>query len=646
MLVVVLNYRKDIDGLRGLSVLLVVFYHCGFSFFSGGFVGVDVFFVISGYLITTIVFTEVVNDKFTFVDFYKRRVIRLLPALNVMLLLVLIFGFFFYTNKSFDVLGKEVAFSALGLANILFAQGANYFASDVAHKPLIHLWSLGVEEQFYVVWPFIILAVYKFTRSFNYLAFICLIMFGCSLIASEVSLADDAVKTYFYPQYRAFELLIGAGLGLALFKSEKLFLFQYRNYLSIFGLFLIFYSSILLSKNTTFPGISALIPCFGALLLITYSKDSIVGRVLSNNILFFLGLVSYPLYLYHQPFLSFIHYFDKDLSSVSVFILVMSLALPLSWVTYRYIENPVRRLKNKSDSLSKFIPILLVVSTLVISFLGLFIAKKQGLEWRFKLLNSFSYEVSSKSESSFHSNFSRGIHQSDSKDILFIGDSVLQHYIVPISKSLNIPLNKVSSVTRGGCVLLKGVDFLDKFSDVSCSSLRESLYQDTKVYDRVVISQSWLSYDESLLNVPKGEGTYKYSLEKWQSYLLATIKHFSDRGAEVIIIADHPSISGTAPLQPDVFLDKTSYINNLEGLNVTNHQDMLENDKYFRSQFSEYTLLLYPVDIWCEDNCILHDGYWSFFSDSQHITVASTDFLLLRLGSIFSKQNISSKENN
>jgi peptidoglycan/LPS O-acetylase OafA/YrhL len=637
------EYRRDIDGLRGLSVLLVILYHSGFTFFSGGFVGVDVFFVISGYLITTIVFSELDNNTFTFSNFYRRRATRLLPALNVMLLLVLIFGFFFYTNKSFDILGKEITFSALGLANILFAQGVDYFASADAYKPLTHLWSLGVEEQFYVIWPLILLLSYKFSKNISFLIFICFILFISSLFASEVNLQHDAVKTYFYPQYRMFELLIGAGLGLVLFKTEKLLLANYRAPLAVLGLFLILYSSVFFSKNTGFPGFYALLPCFGALLIILYSKGSIVERVLSRQFFLSLGLISYPLYLYHQPIISFIYFFKKNLPPGLIFISVMLIATPLSWFTFLYLEKPIRSLNNRDGKLSKYIPVLLIIITLTISASGLYIAKNQGLEWRFKLLNPFSYEVSKKSASSFHTSFSRGIHRSDKGDILFFGDSVLQNYVLPMSKSLDIPLSNVSTITRGGCVLLKGVEFLDKFSDVSCDSLREELYSDTKVYSRVVISQSWLGYDESLLNVPTQKGD-KYTLEKWNSYLLSTIKHFSDLGSEVIVIADHPSVTGTGSLQPSIFLDQNSYVHNLKGVKITNYSDMLENDKYFRDQYSSFSFLIYPVDIWCRDSCVAHDDSWSFFSDSKHITVASNEFAVKRLKSIFLKENSSLQE--
>ena len=168
-----MSYRPDIDGLRALAVIAVIVFHSGFELFSGGYVGVDIFFVISGYLITGMVFDEVKSGSFTYANFYKRRIARLGPALAITLATVSCLGFFFYDNKAFDNLGKEIFFSAAGAANILFAQGINYFAQESTVRPLIHLWSLGVEEQFYLVWPttLVLLGALKLRRLLVFVLF-------------------------------------------------------------------------------------------------------------------------------------------------------------------------------------------------------------------------------------------------------------------------------------------------------------------------------------------------------------------------------------------------------------------------------------------------------------------------------------------
>ncbi|MGF2735343.1 acyltransferase family protein [Marinobacter sp. DUT-1] len=198
-------YRPDIDGLRALAVLPVVLFHVDATLMPGGFVGVDVFFVISGFLITALLLSEMEGQRFSFAEFYKRRVARLLPALSVTLLMVVVFGFFFYGSRQFDSLGKDIFFSAFGAANLHFAQGVNYFAQDAAYQPLIHLWSLGVEEQFYVVWPVVMLAVYKLSK--NLLVPVTLLLFALSFTLSIQGVSQDYLAGYFWPHYRAFELL-------------------------------------------------------------------------------------------------------------------------------------------------------------------------------------------------------------------------------------------------------------------------------------------------------------------------------------------------------------------------------------------------------------------------------------------------------
>lgn len=199
-----LKYRGDIDGLRAISCLAVMLFHAKFAWLGGGYVGVDVFFVISGYLTTSIVFNQVKTGKFNLLRFYQKRAARLLPALILMFVGTAIFGFLFYDNRTLDNFGQQVVYGAFGAANILFAQGDNYFVSDEALTPLIHLWSLGVEEQFYLVWP-LVLAAIAWLNVELILGF-ALVLFTTSLTMSAAAVETLPIQAYFYTHYRAFEI--------------------------------------------------------------------------------------------------------------------------------------------------------------------------------------------------------------------------------------------------------------------------------------------------------------------------------------------------------------------------------------------------------------------------------------------------------
>jgi peptidoglycan/LPS O-acetylase OafA/YrhL len=625
------EYRKDIDGLRAIAVLLVIFFHSGITIFSGGFVGVDVFFVISGYLITTLISNEIRTKQFTFRDFYKRRALRLLPSLNITLLLVLIFGFVFYNNNAFDKLGKEIFYSSLGLANILFAQGVDYFANDDAYRPLIHLWSLGVEEQFYIFWPFILIFLLKFN---NPIVIKCtLLLFLGSIVLSEYAISSGSITSYYYLQFRAFELLTGAIVAL----SSKCIGTKNNNFFSVIGAGLIIIPMLLFNNETHFPGVNALFPCIGAGLIIYYFEGTALSKLLGNKLLVYIGLISYPLYLFHQPLISFMSYFELVLSPWETAISVLAICVPLSWIIYRFVEQPIRKAARASTTKSKlwvsglvaFIPFFVIV--------GAIVAKEGGLPWRFKVLNEFAYELSQKNKSPFHEQYKRGfqVDRSGNGEVLFIGDSVLQNYIVPLSHSI-FNGKEVDIVSRGGCILLNEVEFKDSFSDISCDGLREQLYSINTFYDTIVISQSWALYDGDILNAIINT-TNDYNLEKWHSFLAATIAHFKPYANNIIIIGAHPSIHGTLALQPNIFLTKEEYQLGLDKLHIENLVYLNQSRDFF-DEFGqdEKVSVIHPYDLWCQPTCITHDGTWAYFIDSQHVSSASTDFLKYQLDIYYS----------
>ena len=635
-----MEYRSDIDGLRAIAVMSVIAFHTGISALSGGYIGVDVFFVISGYLITTLIYKEIRADTFTFKNFYKRRAARLLPALTLTLLIVLIFGFVFYSNKAFDILGKELFYSSFGAANILFAQGINYFATDAAYQPLIHLWSLGVEEQFYIVWPLILLMVFRFSSKL--IIPVTCVFFLVSLALSIIAVSEGLPRGYFLLHYRAFELLVGVITALLLQRTTRTTLSNFtKQVLTYIGLLLIVLPMILLDKQTNFPGINALWPCLGAALIIAFPNHGLVTRILSNKVFVFVGLVSYPLYLFHQPIISFFHFFNVQFSSTKLFLIVTVISLSASWITYKYVEIPIRKLAQSPMRTSSFVALAGLCATIpFLAIVGLVITKSSNLDARYTYFNPFALEVDQAHVATFRKNFERGYEVSTTAHsrALFVGDSTLQQYALPIKLALELDKEQIDTVTRGSCVLLKGTEFIDEISGISCNEIRDKLYKSKKTYDYVVISQGWdfSAYNSSVQNFSTNTSDY----ERWSKLLTTTVEHFLNFADKVIIIGAHLSVEGTHKVQPSIISSRESFLSNLKTLKVINHQRMEESRQFFAKYHkNENIMFLEPKRIFCTKKCVLSDDQWSYFYDDLHITSASTEFVKSRIIELMNIEN-------
>ncbi|HEN3589410.1 TPA: acyltransferase, partial [Yersinia enterocolitica] len=276
-----MKYRSDIDGLRGLAVIVVLLFHAGFSV-SGGFIGVDIFFVISGFLITGILLNAAEKNKLSVIDFYKRRIIRLYPALCLTLILTLVAGFLIFDPNLFSELAKSSLFAVASISNIYFRLDGGYFGLSSDLKPLLHTWSLGVEQQFYIIWPFVILIGMHFGRRFLFV--LLLIITLASLALSQHYVSMSSAGSYFYMPMRMFELSLG---GLLSFSKSKNSNETASDIFCAFGIFLIIYSAMKFSDITPFPGINALIPCAGAMLCIYYGNARYLGKILNNRVMVF-----------------------------------------------------------------------------------------------------------------------------------------------------------------------------------------------------------------------------------------------------------------------------------------------------------------------------------------------------------------------
>lgn len=342
------KYRPDVDGLRAIAVLSVVGFHAFPEWIRGGFIGVDIFFVISGFLISSIIFNSLHQSSFSFTEFYSRRITRIFPALILVLVFSFILGWHVLLADEFKQLGKQIAGGAAFISNFILWRESGYFDNTAETKPLLHLWSLGIEEQFYFVWPLLLWAAFKFR--FNLMA-MALSIAGISFLLNVLNITKDPVATFYAPQTRFWELMIGALLSQFVpafqnwsfnLKSQKL-RDLFANGPSITGLVLILIGFFYLQPSSLFPGWWALLPTLGAALILMSNKSSWVNRVaLSHPLMVWFGVISYPLYLWHWPLLAYARILEGGLPSAVVRVGLILFAVFLAWLTYRFIERPIR----------------------------------------------------------------------------------------------------------------------------------------------------------------------------------------------------------------------------------------------------------------------------------------------------------------
>jgi peptidoglycan/LPS O-acetylase OafA/YrhL len=339
------NYRPEIDGLRAIAVVPVIFFHAGFESFSGGFVGVDVFFVISGYLITSIIHGEIQSGKFSITGFYERRARRILPALFFVCLTCIPFAWVLMTPDQLTDFAQSLIAVILFSSNVLFWQEAGYFAPAAELKPLLHTWSLAVEEQFYVLFPLLLLLLSR-AASRTVLSIIVFITLG-SLALSEWASHTYPTAGFFLLPTRAWEL--GAGAILALTNKDiwrpQLLVGQLG---SALGLFLILYAVFVFDENVPFPGLWALVPTLGTVLLILYAQpQTIIGTILGRPLIVGVGLISYSAYLWHQPIFAFSRLRLIDEPAKSTYLYLIALTFCLAYLSWRFVERPFREQRDK-----------------------------------------------------------------------------------------------------------------------------------------------------------------------------------------------------------------------------------------------------------------------------------------------------------
>lgn len=496
-------YRPEIDGLRALAVLPVILFHAGVELFSGGFVGVDIFFVISGYLITSIILQEKKSGKFTLVNFYERRARRILPALILVMLFSALLGIALLDSSEVIDLGESLIAVSLFLSNFLFWRESGYFDTAAESKPLLHTWSLAVEEQYYVLFPLFITIFWRFGQNLilYLLVFIFLISFYLSIWGS---INKPSAAFYLLP-FRGWELLIGVFLAFYLNKRRSYKTNLWINFLGIAGLALIFYSILRYDEYTPFPGLAALAPVLGTALLILYAiKGTLIYKLFTFKPLVSLGLISYSAYLWHQPIFVFSRSLFLEELNISLVLLLITLSLVLAYLSWRFVEAPFRdRTKFSTVKIWK-LSLLSFCAFILIGYTLIYTAKKDssaelifgektlqlpkkyaGLEFQGKRCLSIYNDIDNPCEIKF---------SNEGTDFILIGDSharVFSESIVERDEGTLVDL------TLGGCPFLPNLNvFILKSEHVCNESYQEKrkLYVANNGNEKVAILSSRLPF--------------------------------------------------------------------------------------------------------------------------------------------------------
>ena len=492
-----MKYRPEIDGLRALAVVPVILFHAGFLLFSGGFVGVDIFFVISGYLITTILIDDIENNKFSIVHFYERRARRILPALFFIMLICIPFAWFLMLPNYVEYFSRSLIAVSLFVSNILFWRESGYFDAAAEEKPLLHTWSLAVEEQYYLLFPIFLMFAWRFGKK-KVFWIIVLIAF-ISLMISEWGWRNQPNANFYLAPARAWELLAGS-ISAFIVKKQGV---QKNNLLALLGLGAILFSIFAYDKTIPFPSLYSLVPIIGVVLIILFAdKDTLTAKVLSTKFLVGLGLISYSAYLWHQPLFVFARFSNHQFEENYLMLALSFTSILLAYFSWKYIENPMRR----RDILSrKRIFQFSAFGILFFCIVGLIGHRTNGLENY--ILNTDELviykSIERSSEENCDKSISSCIHASSyikNKSILLLGDSNAYHFSKGLKELADEYDYSYIQLTKGACMPLSNFYRLERppSASIDCNNFNKNIIESISKLegkiDLVILSSAWLSY--------------------------------------------------------------------------------------------------------------------------------------------------------
>ena len=496
-----LAYRSDIDGLRGFAVVAVVAYHFYPTTVPGGFIGVDVFFVISGYLISSIILGALLDGSFNFTNFYVRRARRIFPALVVVLSFCFCLGWYTLLPDEFDRLNRNVAAGAGFVSNFQLWSEGGYFDTAANKKPLLHLWSLGIEEQFYLVWPLLLYITIRWhLRPLWTIVVIMVLSFALNLFV----IRTHQNAAFYLPLTRFWELMIG---GLIAWVEQRnrapihtFFPARLVPYFSGFGATLIFASSGFYHDKIEYPGLWALAPVAGTAAIIAAGPQCWINRnLLSGRLPVGVGLISYPLYLWHWPFLTFGRIIEPLWITKTGRIILLGVSFAAAIATYRYIEQPIRRSTPTARLGLSLAGTLAVICVAALVAVGASVPPRNndpGLEKIIQALRDWDYPTRAFQTMKFHGAkfYSQTSHRSEVT--LFIGDSLMAQYAPRISQQVSAHPDRTTSVifaTEGGCW---PIPYVLQNSNLNCQRTMNAAFELAKRNDvtRIALAANWASF--------------------------------------------------------------------------------------------------------------------------------------------------------
>jgi peptidoglycan/LPS O-acetylase OafA/YrhL len=529
-------YRPDVDGLRAIAVLSVLAFHAFPAAAPGGFAGVDIFFVISGFLISGIILAELGKGTFSIAEFYRRRVRRIFPALILVLAACLAIGWRVLLPDEFRQLGKHIAAGAGFVSNLALWRESGYFDTSAALKPLLHLWSLGVEEQYYLAWPLLLFLFRGRTRQMGWMIGVV----AAASFALNVFLTARRPDAAFYlPVSRFWELMAGSGLAYLSFYKKLSPESWAREAQAIAGLVLIAASLAILDEAKAFPGWWALLPALGAVLLIAAGPQAWINRtILANRAVVFIGLISYPLYLWHWPLLAYARIVVGAEPAPGVRVALCAASVLLAWLTYELVEKRIRGRAARARLPARAVPAL-AASMVMLGGCGV-LAFKSDLQPQ-SALNPLAEEVSRASlDWAYGADGVRTIRGDTEHVALFIGDSHMQHYWPRIQKIMSEhrkPERTVVFDTVGGCAPIPGIERVGQ----ACSAFVEEAFSRAEAadVDTVVVAASWVGFLHRPDYVRISDGARldpAWALRQ----LEARLARLSARGKRIVIVLSSP----------------------------------------------------------------------------------------------------------